>query len=102
MKEIYLSYSSQANKKFMVKVDGKTIHFGAKGYQNYGGIGQERHLDEDRKERYINRHKQRENWTKSGINTAGFWSRWLLWNKPTIQQNIKDIQHRFNVKIILL
>ena len=102
MKEIYLSYSSKADKKFMVKVDGKTIHFGAKGYQNYGGIGQERHLDEDRKERYINRHKQRENWTKSGINTAGFLSRWLLWNKPTIQQNITDIQHRFNVKIILV
>ena len=102
MKEIYLSYSSKADKKFMVKVDGKTIHFGAKGYQNYGGIGKERHLDEERKERYINRHKQRENWTKSGINTAGFWSRWLLWNKPTIHQNITDIQQRFNVKIILL
>ena len=102
MKEIYLSHSSRADKKFMVKVDNFIIHFGAKGYQNYGGIGQARHLDEDRKERYINRHKQRENWTKSGINTAGFWSRWLLWNKPTIQQNITDIQHRFNVKIILL
>ena len=102
MKEIYLSQSSRSDKKYMVKIDGVTIHFGAKGYQNFGGVGKEKHLDEERKERYINRHKQRENWTKSGIKTAGFWSRWFLWNKPTIQKNIKDIEHRFNVKIILL
>ena len=102
MKEIYLSHSSRSDKKYMAKIDGVTIHFGAKGYQNFGGVGKEKHLDEERKERYINRHKQRENWTKSGIKTAGFWSRWFLWNKPTIQQNIKDIEHRFNVKIILL
>ena len=100
MKEIYLSRSTRSDKKYMVKVDGKTIHFGAKGYENYGGVGKERHTDEERKKRYITRHKERENWTKSGIATAGFWSRWLLWNKPTLQQNIKDIQQRFNVKII--
>lgn len=100
MKEIYLSRSTRSDKKYMVKVDGKTIHFGAKGYENYGGVGKERHTDEERKKRYITRHKERENWTKSGIATAGFWSRWLLWNKPTLQQNIKDIQQRFNVKIL--
>ena len=100
MKEIYLYHSTRSDKKYMVKVDGKTIHFGAKGYENYGGVGKERHTDEERKKRYITRHKERENWTKSGIATAGFWSRWLLWNKPTLQQNIKDIQQRFNVKII--
>ena len=99
MKEIYLSRSTRSDKKYMVKVDGKTIHFGAKGYENYGGVGKERHTDEERKKRYITRHKERENWTKSGKTTAGFWIRWLLWNKPTLQQNIKDIQQRFNVKI---
>jgi hypothetical protein len=35
------------------------------------------HKDEARKQRYINRHKNNKNWTKSGINTASWWSRWL-------------------------
>ena len=99
MKEIYLHSSSRSDKKYMVIIDGKKIHFGARGYQNYGGTGSERHLDEDRKLRYINRHQARENWTKSGIYTAGFWSRWLLWNKKSMSQNIKDIEQRFGVKI---
>jgi hypothetical protein len=43
--------------------------------------------DEQRKQRYINRHKANKILSKSGIesiDTAGFRSRWLLWNKPTI------------------
>jgi hypothetical protein len=38
-----------------------------------------------------------ENWLKSGIDTAGFWSRWLLWNKPTIKESYMDIKKRFNL-----
>jgi hypothetical protein len=34
-------------------------------------------------------------WGKSGIDTAGFWSRWLLWNKPTIKESYDDIKRRF-------
>ena len=44
---------------------------------------------------YINRHKNIENWTNSGINTAGFWFRWLLWKKPTIKASYEDIKKRF-------
>jgi hypothetical protein len=40
-----------------------------------------------------------ENWTKSGLRTAGFLSRWILWNKPTILASIKDVEDRFNIKI---
>ena len=36
-----------------------------------------------------------ENRTKSGIDTAGFWARWLLWNKPTIEVSYNDIKKRF-------
>ena len=49
------------------------------------------------KKRYINRHKNNEDWTKSGIDTAGFWSRWLLWNKKTIQDSYKDIKNNFKI-----
>lgn len=60
------------------------------------------HRDRARRDRYIARHKSRENWSKSGILTPGFWARWLLWNKSTIKASAKDIEKRFGVKISLL
>lgn len=93
---IYLSRSSNPRKKFMVKIkNGKTIHFGAKGYEDYTI-----HKDPERKQRYIDRHQSNEDWSKSGIDTAGFWSRWLLWGEPTLEQSIKKIENKFGVKII--
>ncbi len=92
---IYLSRSSNPRKKYMVKVNRKTIHFGAKGYSDYTI-----HKDPERKQRYIDRHKDNENWTKSGIDTAGFWSRWLLWGEPTLGQSIEKIEDKFGVKIV--
>lgn len=93
---IYLSQSSRPEKKYMVLVDNKVIHFGATGYSDLT-----QHKNKSRKMNYENRHRSRENWTKSGIKTAGFWSKWLLWNKPTLSGSIKDIEKRFNVNIII-
>lgn len=94
MKTIYLSKSSRDDKKYMVRVDNKTIHFGGDGYSDYT-----KHKDPERKKLYISRHKSRENWKKSGIKTAGFWSRWLLWGEPTLKDSISEIERRFNVEI---
>ena len=94
MSIVYLAKSSRADKKYMVYVDGKVTHFGATGYSDYS-----KHKDPERKQRYITRHQARENWTKSGIHTAGFWSRWLLWGEPTLQASIKAIEQKFGVKI---
>lgn len=91
---IYLKKSNKSGKKWMVYVDGKTIHFGAKGMSDYTI-----HKDKERMMRYTTRHKSRENWKKSGIKTAGFWSKWLLWNKPSFLGSKRDIQKRFNVTI---
>lgn len=91
---ICLQKSNKSDKKYMVTVGSKTIHFGAAGYSDYT-----KHKDPERKERYIIRHQKKENWTKSGIQTAGFWSLWLLWNKPTLQESIKSTEKKFNVKI---
>ena len=71
---------------------GKRIHFGDSRYDDYTSTN-----DEERKERYLTRHKSAEDW--NDLNTAGAWSRWLLWNKRTISQSIKDMEKRFNVKI---
>lgn len=93
--KIFLRKSSNSSKKYMVIFeDGTKVHFGAAGYSDYT-----KHKDADRKQSYINRHKSNENWGKSGIRTAGFWARWLLWNKPTISSSITDIEKKFNVDI---
>lgn len=86
--------SSNKNKKWaIIAPDGKTIHFGDSRYEDYTI-----HKDKKRKSNYEKRHKN-ENWRISGIKTAGFWSKWLLWNKPTLKESIKDIHERFNIKI---
>ena len=93
--EAKLDKSTRKNKKLMVKIDGKTIHFGSKNSETFLN-----HKDKEKKENYISRHsKLNEDWNKSGIKTAGFWSKWLLWNKKTLKDSIKDIEKRFNVKI---
>ncbi len=58
------------------------VYFGAAGISNFTI-----HRDEQRRQRYINRHKNsNENWSKSGIDTAGWWSLKYLWR---IQQRKK-------------
>jgi len=90
--KVYLKKSNKSGKKFMVLVDGKTIHFGQAGASDFTI-----HKDKDRMMLYVGRHKSRENWTKSGIKTAGFWSRWLLWNKPSLAASKRDIASRFGI-----
>lgn len=93
--EYIISPSSKADKKWQVITpENHTIHFGAKGYSDFT-----LHKDIERKRRYIERHQNRENWNDP--NTAGFWSRWVLWNKKDLINSIKDIEKRFNIKVKL-
>jgi Family of unknown function (DUF5754) len=62
----------------------RKVLFGAKGYSNYTI-----HKDPLRKQRYITRHQKKEDWTRRGAFTPGFWSRWVLWNKPTLKNSLK-------------
>ena len=78
------------HKFFIITKTEKKVYFGAAGYSDFT-----KHKDEARRQRYVARHEKNENWTKSGIDSAGFWSRWLLWNKPSIKQNYEDIKKRF-------
>lgn len=91
-----LKKSDRSDKKFMVITpEGKKVHFGGKGYSDFT-----RHKDSKRKEAYISRHRSRENWSKSGIDTAGFWSRYLLWEKPSLKDSISFIEKKFKIKIV--
>jgi hypothetical protein len=90
---MYTLSKCTCDKKYKVTLpNGNTIKFGAKGYEDYTT-----HKDIKRKKLYIARHKKNENWNSKY--TAGFWSRWLLWNKPTIAESIKNIEQRFKITI---
>jgi len=93
----FLGHSKHTNKKYYVRQldSNSTIHFGDSRYQDYT-----QHKDETRKQSYLNRHYKNERWNDP--TTAGFWSRWLLWNKKSIKSSIKDIQDRFGIKVRIL
>jgi hypothetical protein len=92
---IILMKSPRAEKKFrVIWPDGRHVDFGATGYEDYTI-----HKDPTRKEKYIIRHQKREDWTNP--RTAGFWSRWILWNLPSFKRSVKDTEKRFNLRITL-
>ena len=95
MVKLYYPYPANdgKHKYYIIINSGKTIKFGQASASDFTI-----HKDEARKQRYINRHKNNETWSKSGIDTAGFWSRWLLWNLPTKKDSYMDIKRRFNIQ----
>jgi hypothetical protein len=59
------------------------------------------HKDIKRKRNYISRHRANEQWDLDGILTSGFYSRWVLWNKRTIEESIADLNKKYKHKNII-
>ena len=102
-----LRKSPRARKKWRATVtrdDGaqKTVDFGAAGAEDYTS-----HRDAQRMHAYLIRHGARagtqstssrtEKWGDAF--TAGFWSRWLLWSKPSLTEAAREIERRHKIKI---
>lgn len=84
--------------------NGAIVRFGLKGYSDYTI-----HKDYNRMKRYVTRHagvgskglrSRRENWSRAGAKTAGFWSRWVLWSKPSLKAAIKHTEGILGKKIV--
>ena len=102
--------STRKDKKLMAifknkdKKKIKVIHFGAKGYRDYTLITDKKSQfyipDEDKqnsvKALYIDRHKKRENWNQP--DNAGSLSRWVLWEKPNLNDSITFYKKKFDLK----
>ena len=97
MVKVDIKKSTNTDKKLMaIFYDGdkkiKTVHFGAKGYEDFTT-----HNDEERKKRYIERHKNgNENW--ADYKSPGSLSRYILWNKATLTASINDYKNKFKLK----
>ena len=113
--------SPKRDKKFrVISPDNRTVDFGAKGYSDYT-----LHKNPLRMRLYVGRHggiipqylknelnkkkihskmmnvssSMKEDWSKSGIMTAGFWSRWLLWSEPDLDKAKNIIKKKFKISI---
>jgi len=94
--KVVIKKSTQPKKKYMAvftengkKV--KTTHFGSAGMSDFT-----KNKDEERKKRYLDRHRKNENWNDKF--SAGALSRWILWNKPTLRASIADYKRRFKLQ----
>ena len=91
--KIYYPYKSDKpdKKYYIITNTNKKVYFGAAGYEDFTT-----HRDEERKQRYIARHNNKnEDWTKNGINTAGFWSYHYLWHYPTKKEAYENIKKKY-------
>ena len=100
LEKIYLYKSDKPAKKFYIQFINpdtgreKKVYFGAAGMSDFTI-----NKDEDRKARYLKRHRgMGEDYTN--IYTPGALSKFLLWNQKTLSASIKDANERFGVKII--
>ena len=114
--------SPDRKKKFRaILEDGRTVDFGASGYSDYT-----KHKNPSRMRSYVLRHggrvpkriiaereperihkmmldvtsSDKEDWKKSGIDGAGFWSRWYLWGHPTFEGAKKIISKKFGLSFV--
>jgi len=91
LKLIKIVKSPKKEKKYRAYFsNGKHTDFGAANYSDFT-----KHKDPARKERYIKRHRSRENWKDP--TTAGALSLYILWNKPTFRASVADYKRRFKL-----
>jgi len=89
MKKYYPYKSDKPEKKFyIITNDNKKVYFGQAGADDFTIT-----KNEEQKQRYIARHKKNENW--NDINSAAFWSRFYLWEKPTKKEAYENIKKKY-------
>lgn len=93
---VNIGKSTRAGKKMMAifydmnKKKIKTTHFGQENASDYTIHG-----DLNRKVNYLSRHETREDW--NDYMSSGCLSKYILWNKPSLTESIKDYLNRFKL-----
>lgn len=116
---VILKKSPTRDKKYRVTFpNGDFVDFGGKGYTDYTihkdptrmrlyvlrhGGGYTRKFSDPQKihERMLRVTKSKlEDWEISGLKTAGFWSRWLLWSHPNLDDASRLMLRKFNIQVL--
>lgn len=69
--KVKIKISTRKDKKYMIFLNNKWIHFGQMGYEDFT-----KHKDKNRRKWFLNRNKK---WRNQKKNTPGFLSYYLLW-----------------------
>jgi hypothetical protein len=85
--EVVISKSAKTDKRLKANFGNKTVHFGARG-----GSAFIDHKDQKTKANWEARHRVRERW--KDYDSAGSLSKHILWNKPTLQASVTDLNKR--------
>lgn len=94
MKVIITKSTRGAKKMMAIFYEGdkkiKTTHFGQQSASDYTI-----HHDEQRRQRYIDRHRKSEDW--GNYMSAGSLSLYILWTEKTIEKAIANYKKKFNL-----
>lgn len=101
-KKFILKRSNRQHKKWAIYVPfdnallkPKWVHFGDNRYEDYT-----QHKDAERARLYVLRHKKKEERKWDGdVYAPAFWARWLLWEKPSLDQAIKALYDNEGIEI---
>jgi hypothetical protein len=99
--KLILMYSPIQSKKYRVIFPNSSyLDFGATGYYDFitYNLHFGKRVADIHRERYIARHEPREDWTNPY--SAGFWSRFLLWEKRSLKSAIRNIERMLGVDIV--
>ncbi len=91
MKKYYPYKSDKPGKKYYIITNtNKKIYFGQAVADDFTIT-----KNEEQKQRYIARHKKNEDWTKSGIDTPGWWCYHYLWSLSSKKQAYENIKKNY-------
>lgn len=102
----HVQVSTRKDKKLMVdltftskagSVRRKRVHFG--GVRRNGTWYDDFTTGGDR-DAYLKRHATNEDWSLSGIESAGFWSRWVLWEGLTYAAALRALSRQTGIHVV--
>ena len=92
---ITITKSTREGKTYQATDGKKTVNFGQKGASDFT-----KNKDEERKQTYIQRHSNEDHSISNALSPA-FLARNILWNKPTIEASIRDLNRRYKTEFRL-
>jgi hypothetical protein len=108
MNTFLLYKSDKLNKKYVMIMPkfGHKHYFGASAYRDFTLMNDKNSKfyepsEEERnkvKDRYLKRHAK----DPKGVHSPSTLSDMILWNKPTIEQGVKDYEKKYNVKVKIM
>ena len=93
---VYMGRSTKPNRKYMVIVGNKNIHFGTPRQLDFTKTH-----DKHDQRAYIHAHPGLDDITNVKLwYSPTFWERWILWNKPSKRESIRYLERKLHIHIL--